>query len=47
MKARSVVADARTLHRLMRDHARNGNLSYARQLYEMAVLKLRHGIGVN
>jgi hypothetical protein len=31
----------------MKAHAAEGHLSYSRQLYEMAVLKLRHGIGVN
>ncbi len=46
MKA-GVLARARALQRLVHDHAREGHLSYMRQWYEMAVLKLRHGIGVN
>jgi hypothetical protein len=47
MNAVNTWTKARTLHRVMRDHARDGHLSYLRQACEMAVLKLRHGIGVN
>ena len=47
MNAVSALTRARTLHRVMRDHARDGHLSYLRQACEMALLKVRHGIGVN
>jgi len=47
MSGASVLTRARTLHRVMQDHAREGHLSYLRQAWEMAVLKLRYGIGVN
>jgi hypothetical protein len=47
MTAGSALTRVRTLHRLVQDHAREGHLPYWRQMYEMAVLKLRHGIGVN
>lgn len=47
MKAAGVLTRARALQRLVEDHAREGHLSSLRQWSEMAVLKLRHGIGVN
>jgi hypothetical protein len=47
MNAASVLTRARALQRLVQEHAREGHLPYLRQMYEMAVLKLRHGIGVN
>jgi hypothetical protein len=47
MNAINTWTRARTLHQVMRDHARDGHLSYLRQAFEMAVLKVRHGIGVN
>jgi hypothetical protein len=47
MNATSVLTRARALQRVVQDHAREGHLPYLRQMYEMAVLKLRHGIGVN
>jgi len=43
----TALNSAKTLHTLMKARAREGHLAYPRQLYEMAVLKLRHGIGVN
>jgi hypothetical protein len=47
MNGTTALTRARALHRVMQDHARQGHLSYLRQACEMAVLKLRHGIGVN
>jgi hypothetical protein len=43
----TALASARALHALMKERAREGHLSYSRQFLEMAILKARHGIGVN
>jgi len=47
MNGGGVLTRARTLHRVVQEHAREGHLSYLRQVCEMAVLKVRYGIGVN